>query len=63
MWVPLKKKDKHPNQIETDRVHEVRENFLFSFSLSSFLSQIHGNQTVEIRRIKNESALRDEGYA
>ena len=64
MWVPLNKKiNKHPNQIETDRVREVRENFFFLFFLSSFLYQIHGNRTVEILWIKNESALRNEGYA
>ena len=34
--------------------------FFFSFSL---LSQIHGNLTVGFRRVKNESSLRDEGYA
>ena len=39
-----------------------RNCFLFYF-LFSYLSQIHGNRTVGIRRIKNESALRDEGYA
>ena len=38
-----------------------REFFYFFFSL--FLSQIYGNRTVGIRRIKNESALHDEGYA
>ena len=40
MWVPLnkKKEDKHPNEIETDRVREVRENFFFLFfSLHFFL--------------------------
>ena len=36
MWVPLKKKDKHPNQIETDRVREVREIFFLFFSLFIF---------------------------
>ena len=59
---PIKKKNKHPNQIETDRVREVRENFFFLFFLSSFLSQIHRNRTVGIRRIKNKSALHDESY-
>ena len=35
----------------------------FSFYFSNLLSQIHGNLTFGIRRDKNESALRDEGYA
>ena len=54
MWVPLKKKDKHLNQTETDRVREVRENFFFFFFRSSFLSQIYGNWTIGIRRIKTK---------
>ena len=35
----------------------------FYFFLLSLLSSIYGNQTVGIRRGKNEKALLDEGYA
>ena len=41
-----------------------RESFIFfSFYFSNLLSQIYGNLTVGFRRDKQESALRDEGYA
>ena len=39
------------------------EEIFFLILFSSFLSQIYENRTVGIRQIKNESALRDEGYA
>ena len=48
----------------TDREERCRKfYFLFYFFLLSFLFSIYGNQTVRIRRGKNEKALLDEGYA
>ena len=45
-----------------ERERERKQFFLFIFLLSLF-SLIYGNQTVGIRRGKNEKALLDEGYA
>ena len=68
-WVPLKKTNKIKNK-QTKRQTvgslgrergKVRNFFFFLFS--SFLSHIYKNRTVRILRIKNESVLRDEGYA
>ena len=55
-----KKKKKKRRGSRTNREYGKERDFFF-FSL--FFSQIYGNRTVGIRRIKNKSALRDEGYA
>ena len=60
-----KKKNKTKRQTvgREQRAAWEGEEFFFFFLFCSFLSQIYENRTVGIRRIKNESALRDEGYA
>ena len=70
MWVPFKKKKtttttttKSKERRHGQRTAQGEIFFNFIFFLFSSLSQICENRTVRIRRIKNESALRDEGYA
>ena len=65
---PIKKNNNNNNNNKIKR-NETRtedcagRNFFLIFFLSLFLSHIYENRTVGIRRIKNESALRNEGHA
>ena len=47
----------------TNRRGGKEEIDFLKFFFSLFIYQIYENRTIGIRRIKNESALRDEGYA
>ena len=67
MGPTLKKTNKkHTNKEADGRLSRQREwegEDFFFILFSSFFSQIYRNRTVGIRRTKNDSALRDEGYA